>query len=186
MRKIILSLALILSVGAVTYGVTKAIFTSQAVMGVNTFATGTLQVRLNGQAHLTGFTFSPAAPGDCKTGQFGVNNYGAPYFGGPSNLDAKELVISAEQDGGDTGLYNALTVKVEANRGWPDWMLVYDTDPLNGLFEEDLLQPRWTELIPGSSEDVRYEVCLPADADSSLQGKTALFNFVVDAYNPHR
>lgn len=186
MKKIILSLALILSVGAVTYGATKAIFSSQAVMGANTFATGVLQIRLNGQTQLTGFKFTPAAPGDCTTGQFSVNNYGAPWFGGPSTLAAKELVISAVQDGGDADLYNALTVKIEANVGWPTWMDVYGTAALSGLTNGDLLGVRWDELAPGNSEDVRYTVCLPTTADDTLQGKEAKFNFVIDAYNPHR
>ncbi len=186
MKKIILSLALILLLGAVTYGTTKAVFSSSAVMGVNTFATGTLQIRLNGETQLTGFTFGPAAPGDCTSGQFGVNNYGAPYFGGPSNLAAKELVISAvETAGSDTSLFNALTLKIEANRGWPNWMQVYNSW-LNGMNQADLLSPNWPSLAAGDSEDVRYTVCLPVTADSTLQGKEAKFNFVVDAYNPKR
>ena len=185
MKRLILSLALVLGLASLSYGVTKAIFSSQAVKGVNTFSSGVLEIRLNGQTTLTGFTFEPAAPGDCTSGQFGVNNYGAPWFGGPSNLAAKELVIASDEDSGDTDLYEYLTVKIEANRGWPEWMPVYD-GLLKDLDDGDLLTPRWTDLAPGNSEDVRYEVCLPSDAGDALQGKTTEFNFVVDAYNPHR
>lgn len=185
MKRLLLSLTIVLGLASLTFGVTRAIFSSQAVKGINTFSTGTLEIRLNGESTLTGFTFSPAAPGDCATGQFGVNNFGAPYFAGPSNLTAKELVISAVYVGGDAGLFNTLTVDIEANRGWPTWMNVFEGN-LNALNQKDLLTPNWTELIPGSSEDVKYSVCLPANASSGLQGKTTEFNFVVNAYNPHR
>ncbi len=185
MKRIIASLAMIVAVGTVLIGATFAVFSSQAAVEGNTFATGELEIRVNGQASIPGFNFSNAAPGDCKVGQFGVNNYGAPYFAGPSTLPAKELVVSSAKTSGSNMLYNALNVKVEANRGWATKMLVYE-GPLSGLSEDDLLAPRWTELIAGSSEDVYYEVCLPASAGDALQGKSTTFDFVIDAYNPVR
>src|SRR3989344_5643339 len=143
-----------------------------------------LEIGLNGQESLGGFTFSNAAPGDCKTGQFGVNNFGAPWFAGPSTLAAKELVISYLYQQGDTPLYELLTAKIEANRGWPIRMLVYN-GLLKDLSEADLLTPNWTELAAANSEDVFYEICLPVSADNSVMGKSATFDFLVDAYNPH-
>ena len=185
MKKTLLSLGLILLVVGVMAGATWAIFSSQAKVDNNTFATGTLEIRLNGQQSLGGFTFSNAAPGECKEGTFGVNNYGAPWFAGPSTLPAKELVMGSLQDGGDTGLYNALTIKVESNVGWPTRMFVYEGS-LSGLSNADLLTPRWTELSAGNSIDVFYKVCLPVSADNLLMGKSATFDFLIDAYNPHR
>ena len=185
LKKIILSVGLILLVIGVVAGATYAIFSDQAIQNDNTFATGTLEIRLNGQESLGGFTFSNAAPGDCKTGQFGVNNFGAPWFAGPSTLAAKELVISSLYQSGDTPLFNALTAKIEANRGWPTRMLVYD-GALSGLSEGDLLDGRWTDLAAGNSEDVYYEICLPLSADNTLMGKSTTFDFLVDAYNPVR
>lgn len=185
MKKILLSVFTAFVAVVVVAGATAAVFSSTATVEDNTFATGELEIRINGSSSITGFTFGNAAPGDCISGQFGVNNYGLPWFVGPSTLDAKELVISSANATGDTDLYDALEVTIEANRGWPTRMAVY-SGALNGAFEEDLLSPRWTELIPGSSEDVYYNVCLPITAGDDLQGKSTTFDFVVDAYNPVR
>ena len=170
-------------VGAITIGATSAVFTSQATVENNTFATGVLEIRVNGQPSISGFNFTNAAPGDCKIFQHNVNNYGAPWFAGPSTLDAKSLTASAvQQDGGSTYLFDKLVVTVEANRGWQTWMPVYSGN-LSALTSADLLSPRWTSLIPGSSEDVKYTVCLPDDADNTYQGLSTTFDFVVDATN---
>lgn len=183
MKKILISVMTIAVVGAIAVGATSAVFTSQAKVDNNTFATGVLEVRINGQPSIAGFTFTNAAPGDCKSGQFGVNNWGAPWFAGPSTLAAKSLKISAAYDSNSAPLYNKLNITVEANRGWATRMPVYN-GPLNGLTNADLLAPRWTDLIPGSSEDVYYNVCLPVDADNSYQGLSTTFDFLVDATNP--
>ena len=183
--RILRSLAIIGAVAALTVSATWAVFSSKASVAGNTFATGTLEIRINGQSSITGFNFTNAAPGDSISGQFGVNNYGAPWFAGPSTLAAKELVISKANVSGDTGLFDALQVKIEANRGWPTRMLVYEGS-LSGLLEKDLLSPRWADLIAGSSEDIYYQVWLPSSAGDDLQGKSTTFDFVVDAYNPHR
>jgi len=178
--KILKSLVIVLAMVAMVAGATSSVFTSQATVNNNTFATGALEIRINGQASIPGFNVANAAPGDSKSGQFGVNNYGAPSFAGPSTLSAKTLTVSAVQDGGSTYLYNKLEVVVEANRGWATWMPVY-SGSLSGLSNADLLSPRWTELIAGSSEDVRYTVTLPLDADNTYQGLSTTFDFVVDA-----
>lgn len=178
--KILKSLVIVLAMVAMVAGATSSIFTSQASVAGNTFATGTLEIRIDGQASIPGFNVTNAAPGDSKSGQFGVNNYGAPWFAGPSTLSAKTLKVSAVQTGGSTPLYDKLEVVVEANRGWPTWMPVY-SGPLSGLSNKDLLAPRWTELIAGSSEDVKYTVTLPLDADDTYQGLSTTFDFVVDA-----
>lgn len=183
MKKILLSTMTIAIVGAVAVGATSAVFTSQATVDNNTFATGILEVRVNGQPTIAGFNFVDAAPGDCTTFQHNVNNYGQPWFAGPSTLDAKTLTVSSSYDSGSGYLYNKLDVTVGADRGWGSWMPVY-SGPLNGLSGADLLSPRWTELIPGSSEDVQYTVCLPTDANDSYQGLSTTFDFVIDATNP--
>lgn len=185
MRRTAISLLSIAALLSTVAGATWAVFSSSAKQADNTFATGTLEIRLNGKAVLPGFEFKNAAPDQCISGQFGVNNYGAPFFAGPSTLAAKEMVISAAKTAGDDDLFGALTVNIQANRGWPTWMDVFDGS-LNSLTEKDLLTPRWSDLAAGNSEDVKYEVCLPKDAGNDLMGKSVTFDFVVDAYNPHR
>jgi predicted ribosomally synthesized peptide with SipW-like signal peptide len=183
MKKIIFSVMTIAVVGALTVGATSAVFSSTATVENNTFATGTLEIRVNGQPTIAGFNYTNAAPGDCQVFQHNVNNYGQPWFAGPSTLDAKSLTVSALQDGGSNDLFDKLVVDVEANRGWPTWMPVYSGN-LNALTNANLLSPRWTSLIPGSSEDVKYTVCLPLDADNTYQGLSTTFDFVVTGTNP--
>jgi predicted ribosomally synthesized peptide with SipW-like signal peptide len=185
MKRIILSSLFIFALLAGLAGATYAVFSDSAVMGANTFATGVLEIRVNGQPTVAGFSMTNAAPGACQQGQFTVNNYGAPFFAGPSTLAARELVLRVDGVIGDEDLFDELSLKVEANRGWPEWMGVYD-DPLSALVEGDLLGTRWSELAPGHSHDVRYEVCLSASAGNELQGKTTSFDFIIDAYNPVR
>ena len=180
MLKIAKSLVVIAAVAALAVGATSAVFTSQAKVEGNTFATGILEIRINGSSSIPGFNVTNAKPGDTKSGQFGVNNYGAPWFAGPSTLAAKTLKVKAVQTGGSAYLYNKLDIVVEANRGWGTWMPVY-SGPISGLATGDLLDGRWAELAAGDSEDVRYVVTLPLDADDSYQGLLTTFDFVVDA-----
>lgn len=178
--KIAKSLVIISAVAALTVGATSAVFTSSASVTGNTFATGTLEIRINGQASIPGFNVANAIPGSSQSGQFGVNNYGAPWFAGPSTLAAKTLKVAAVQTGGSAYLYNGLQIVVEANRGWATWMPVY-SGPLSGLTAGDLLDGRWADLAAGNSEDVRYTVSLPIGADNSYQGLSTTFDFVVTA-----
>ena len=183
MLRIIKSLLVIVAVAAVAAGATGAYFSDTATIANNTFSTGTLDIRVNGSNNVTGATFSPMAPGqNGNSPQYEINNYGAPHFAGLSNLTAKVLTLTATScnDGG-LGLCGLLKIKVEVNRGWATWQVAYNGD-LSGLANTDLLHPNWTELIPGSSESMRYTVWLPDTGgdQSSLMGKTATWDFVVE------
>lgn len=186
MKRILMSLVVILAAVSAVAGATKAVFSDEAVMGANTFSTGTLEVRINGQPAVEGFNFSPAAPGDCKSGQFTVSNYGAPFFSGPSTLTAKQLTISTPQvEGSDSDLYNALEISIDKCAGSCE--SVATNASLDSVDNSNLLMSWYSGgLIAGSSETIQYNVCLPdSEGDqNSLQGKTAMFNFVVNASNP--
>jgi predicted ribosomally synthesized peptide with SipW-like signal peptide len=179
--KIAKSLIVIVAVLAVAAGATAAVFTSQATVTGNTFATGTLEIRINGQSSIPGFSFLNAAPGDCKSGQFSLQNYGLPWFAGPSTLSAKTLNMSAAQTGGNTYLFDGLTIHMTKDAGGPPediW-----NSNLNTLINRDALVSYYHPggLIPGSSETINYNVCLPLSADSSYQGLSTTFSFVADA-----
>jgi len=184
-KRILASLAVIFAVAAIATGATFGVFSSQAKKVNNTFSTGILQIRINGSSSVGGFTITNAVPGTCESGQFDVQNYGAPWFAGPSTLAAKQLVISAQKTVGDDVLWNALNVKIENCAGPCE--TAHD-GMLNALFEKDLLMSWYAAggLIPGNSETIKYNVCLPASAGNEVQGKTVTFDFVVDAYNPVR
>jgi predicted ribosomally synthesized peptide with SipW-like signal peptide len=180
------SLLTIVAVAALAAGATGAYFTSAVNIEDNQFASGTLQIAVNGQpSSIEGFTFGPAAPGYSETRQFNVNNYGPPYFGGPSNLTARRLTLSLGDISDDAGmsadLFNVLRLKVEINRGWATYEQVYD-GTLHGFSPIDLFGTRYTELIPGSSEDVKITVTLPSGNydQNVLMGQLAEWDFVVE------
>jgi len=183
MLKIIKSLFVIVAVSAVAAGATGAYFTDSATIAGNTFSTGVLEIRVNGEPSIIGANFSPMAPdqiGDSP--EYDINNYGAPSFAGPSNLSAKRLLLTAGNHNDDgSGLWGAVRVKIEVNRGWDTWQ-----EAFNGRLADvryiDLLSPRWTELAPGDSERIRYQIWLPNSdySQESRMGKTLTWDFVVE------
>jgi predicted ribosomally synthesized peptide with SipW-like signal peptide len=104
MTRITKSLLVITAMALLTVGATVAIFSSTATLDDNTFATGTLDIRINGSSSAPGFNIANAAPGTSTTKVFSLQNYGAPWFAGPSTLPAKELAVSAPEDSGDSDL----------------------------------------------------------------------------------
>ena len=182
MLRILKSLLVITAVAVIGVGATSAYFSDTATIAENTFSTGILDVRVNGQDSMIGATFAPMAPGQIgNSPEYHINNYGAPWFAGDSNLTAKYLALSAVNcDGEGTHLCSLLKIKVEVNRGWSTWQTAYDGS-LIGLSHADLLAPRWTELAPGDSEMMRYTITLPDRGNQNgLMGKTATWNFVVE------
>ena len=183
MLKIVKSLVVIALVGAFAASATGAYFSDTATITQNTFSTGTLEIRVNGQPSVVGATFAPMAPDQIgNSPQYEINNYGLPWFAGPSNLTAKSLSLAVvnPNDSG-SGLWDKVMVTVEVNRGWPTWQQAY-TGKLKDMGTVGLLAPRWTDLIPGSSESLRYHVWLPNELgdQSSLMGKTLTWDFVVE------
>lgn len=179
---------------------TWAYFKDQAVLGTNTYATGILEIRLNGQEKLPGFNVTNAYPGLVASKVFTLSNYGAPYFPGPSTLDAKGLTATSKETAGDNDLYNALVARLYANAGWGGCSNagvafvsgkgceVYN-GPLRDMSEEDILHAtQWgvhPSLIPGNSFTMTFEVELPETGvdQSALMGKSSSFDLLVDAYH---
>jgi len=183
MIKIIKSLFTIVAVFAIAAGSTSAYFSSKATVANNTFSTGVLDIRVNGEPTLAGAVYSPAVPGEIfHSPVYQINNYGSPYFDGSSTLSAKKLMIrTVNQNDFGSGLWNAVRIKVEVNRGWPTWMEAYN-GPLYGLSDTDLLNPRWSELAPGNSESLRYEITLPDNGgdQSAFMGKILTWDFEIE------
>ena len=199
-KKILLSIGTILLVVGVVSGATWAYFHDQAVLGDNTYATGTLEIRLNGQESLPGFSFTNAAPGDVASKVFTLSNYGAPHFAGPSTLDAKGLTATAANASGDTDLYNELVARLYTNVGWggcsnPGVTFVSGKgcEVYNGLLKdmsaEDILHAtQWgthPSLVPGNAFTMTFEVELPETHtdQGALMGKSTTFDLLVDAYS---
>lgn len=62
MFRIVKSLVVIAVIGAFAASATGAYFSDTATITRNTFSTGTLEIRVNGQPSVVGATFSPMAP----------------------------------------------------------------------------------------------------------------------------
>lgn len=180
--KIVKSLVVILAMMALVAGATGAYFSSNARIFDNTFSSGILEVRVNGQPAITGANFTPLAPGQIgNSPEYHINNYGQPWFNGPSNLSAKKLSLAVRGYDQNSVLWDKLMIKVEVNRGWPTWQQAYE-GKLSAMGNVDLLSPRWTELAPGDSQMLRYQIWLPSeDIDQSdLMGRTASWDFIVE------
>lgn len=179
--KILKSLVIIGVVAALTISATGAIFTSQAKVTGNTFATGTLEIRINGQASIPGFNVTNAAPGDTYNGNFNIQNWNAAQFGGNSTLPAKSLKLSAVRTSVPTvpaDLWDVLKVKVDSTVGWNN-VTVYD-GKLKNLMNKEILLPG-NEFPAGWTMPMSYTVTLPSSAGNEYQGLSATFDFVVDA-----
>ena len=180
MLRIAKSLSMIAIVAALAIGATSAVFTSQASVTSNTFATGTLQIRVDGQASIPGFTFTNAAPGDSVSGSFTLQNYGAPWFAGPSTLPARSILMSVDHVGGSGGLFNSLQIEMTKSSGSTE---VLYSGPLNAFYNKDALMS-WLHpagLAAGNSETINYTITLPSTIGNALQGTSTNFDFVARA-----
>lgn len=179
--KILKSLVIVFAMVAMVAGATSSVFTSQATVAGNTFATGTLEIRIDGQASIPGFNVVNAAPGTCQSGQFTLENYGAPWFSGPSTLPAKTLTMSSANTAGSLYLYDGLTINITMNAGGPPETIWNGN--LNAFLNKDALISYYhpAGLAAGNSETINYEVCLPWSADNSYQGLSTTFDFVANA-----
>jgi predicted ribosomally synthesized peptide with SipW-like signal peptide len=201
MKKILASLAIIVAVSSVAVGATKAYFTDQANLDNNTFATGILEIRLDGQEVLPGLSVTAAAPGTQGEKIFTLSNYGPPHFGGPSTLDAKGLTVSVANATGDSGLYSALWAKLYANADWGGCSNP-GTNPyvagkgctvynglLSALSNEDILMATQWGLHPvlahGNSFTMTLDIELPETHtdQGALMGKSTTFDLLFNAYS---
>jgi hypothetical protein len=181
MFRIAKSLFVVLALAVATTCATSAVFTAQAKMTSNTFATGVLEIRINGLLNAPGFTYTNAAPGDSKSGQFTLSNYGAPWFAGPSTLAAKVLTLKAVRTSGDVDLFNKLTINITKDAGGTPEVIY--SGSLGSFNAHDALVSYYhaNGLIPGSSETIRYTVTLPENAGNGYMGASTTFDFVADA-----
>jgi predicted ribosomally synthesized peptide with SipW-like signal peptide len=185
MKKIIASLTVIVLVALISVGATVAYFSDTATITGNTFSTGTLEIRVNGEPSVVGASFTGVAPGDMKVSPvYGIQNFGPPWFGGPSNLTANSMYLTvANPDDGGSGLWQEVKVKIEVGR----LSGVMQHELYNGLLKDmgtlDLFGGHWSSLIAGSTQDMKYTVWLPETGlnQNTLMGKTLTWDFVIEA-----
>lgn len=175
MKRILMSLLMVITIGALTAGATRAYFSDTASVTQNTFATGTLEIRVNDQPSIAGYSFTPIAPGGQTIWSHNVAN------GWSSNLIANKLLLNITSPNDfESGLWSVVNIKVEASRDNINWYQAY-SGPINGLHDVDLLMG-WLSLTPGTYEYLRYTLTLPETGDdqSALMGKTMTWNFAIE------
>jgi hypothetical protein len=163
MSKIIKRLLIIVGLLLIMLSATYAVWTDQAILGNNDFATGSLQISTTPATAL--FTAANIFPGWSETKSLSVNNDGSA----PLNY-----TFLTTKSGTSTVLYNSdfFHLKVGTTSGAGD---LYDGPVRSGSF----ITPR--SLALGSSETLYVTVSLANDAGNDLQNKTATVNFVFDA-----
>ncbi|HRI05687.1 MAG TPA: TasA family protein [Candidatus Dojkabacteria bacterium] len=193
MKRILASLVTIALLGALAAGATFAVFTDQEVLGSNTVATGTLALTLNHSAGKP-YSISNAYPGYVGSWEhIDIFNAGTLPFEG---------YLSFNKTGGDTGLYNELTMKIETAGGdglcntndfaenliyngkvsafTPQtlvsslnyWHLANEDDASGS--PADNIRSNWTERLC-------QQVGVDVSAGNSIMGKSVTFSEVVDA-----
>lgn len=185
MLRIVKSLMVIAVVGAVAVSATGAYFSDTATIAKNTFSTGTLEIRVNGEESILGANFGNMAPGQQMTSDV----YRIRNFNPPSNLTAGVLTLKVKSgsvvDDSSNALWNNVKIRVEAKRFFsPNWTVVYADGKLRDLGTVNLLTP----LEPAGNFDInrveqlRYTMWLPDSGanQNTMMGKTLTWDFVVE------
>ncbi len=189
MKKIILSLVVITLMTASSIGATRAYFSDTATITGNTLSTGALELRVNGEPTVVGATFTGVVPVDgfedgSVSPVYALQNYGPPWFAGPSSVDAKSLVLNVENanDNG-SGLWQKVMIRIEVGRLSGAMEHTVYEGKLEDLIDVDLFAGHWSELIVGSTQDMRYTVYLPESGSDqgSLMGSELTWDFVIEA-----
>ena len=184
--KIVKSLVVILAMAAMVVGSTGAIFTDQELIRGNTFAAGTLDIKMS-KGYDNPLSAQNMAPGEVKSARYEVLNIGT--------LPVGKVTVSAVNPTGSPELFEKLEVLVERiiRPGYPDEhnetvfsgklkdlagqgnLLWYDITGPNNLPDGVLDMPHgW-----GVRADI--SVSLPADADNNYQNLSAGWDLVFDA-----
>jgi len=192
MKKILLSLVMIILAGSVVVGATSAVFSDQGSVAGNTIATGTLDLSLNKSAGKP-FSIASAYPGYWSGWEhMDVYNSGSLPF---------EAEMTLNMTGGSGALWNEVMIEMETS-GWdsicnngdggeamiysgyanafPAGMTVSDIAYWHLANEDDGSGPP-DNIRAGWSERVCQRVGINAGAGNAVQNTSVTFDEVVDA-----
>lgn len=188
MKKIFISLLLILSVGAVAIGATQAYFTDTQTVTNNIMTAGKVDIDLRGAANhrivldTTQSFRGGLVPGSYDPTLFNLSVYNKGW--GSSTIPVKYRMSSQFVSESKTGYWDHLLVIVRHSyAGRPDpasWPVVYEglLKDLNvnsiDNFIADFLEPNITH-------EFYFQYGLDSPAGNIYQGANAQFNIVVDA-----
>lgn len=179
--KIVKSLVVILAMAALVAGSTGAIFTDQELIQGNTFAAGTLDIKMS-KGYDNPFSAQNMAPGEVKSARYEVLNIGT--------LPVGKVTVSAVKPTGSLELFEKLDVLVERiiRPGYPD---EHNETVFNGKLKDlagqgnllwyDINNDGKLDMPSGWAVRADISVSLPADADNSYQNLSAGWDLVFDA-----
>ncbi len=184
MVKIAKSLITILAVAAVAAGATGAYFSDTATIAANSFETGKLEIRVNGQQTISGQHFYNMYPSDVDTA--------IPYIlsdsiMAESTLAAKTLQLNtANANDNGSGLWGATKIRVEVrdNIAYGPWTSAYEGD-ISSLNNVDLIHViGLSQLGPVSNQSIalRYQIWVPETGENqnSLMDKSMSWDFTIE------
>jgi predicted ribosomally synthesized peptide with SipW-like signal peptide len=176
MRKLFLSLAVIGITSAVAIGATSAFFSDTETSSANTFAAGSLDLKLdNGDQNVVKFTLANLRPGNQPTGYYMLKNAGS--LNGKLSLsnitvvDNENGITDPEQKAGDTTdtqgeLSSVLNVRIYVDNDKDGYFSTGDNMFYNGLVKD----------LPTSFSDLVVNKTLAPNAEARI-------NFVFDWWN---
>jgi hypothetical protein len=179
MKKILLSVATILAISAVTVGATRAYFTSSVSVPNITLATGTLHITDKSKDWMMPVTFTNLAPGSLVRKWVVIANDGS--------LDISSVTVSV------TDLNDPSNI-LGQTRGWTNSAVrVGDSDTVNQvqvgysdnalalLNNAPLLWTGHPVLHPGEWLTAQIQFIIPNNWGNEMQGKSASFNLMFHA-----
>jgi len=191
MKKIFLSLVVIVMASAAAIGATQAYFTAQGSSIGNTVAAGTIALHpgLNSGSIMAITGLEPGLfkynVGDPFTSDSGSHNLPMLHIQNMGTLTFKYRIYATFGGQSVGGFWDLLWVKAYRAEGsstnyvmkWEG--LLKDMDTNVGSFMSGV-----GDLAPGSSHDWRFDIGLDSTANNTYQGASSTFSFVVDATQP--
>ncbi len=168
MKKILISLLTIGIIATAGYGVTQALFSDEEVSGVNTFSTGTIDIKVNGQNpwnQTAGYTLSEMKPSYTGYIDFMIKNVGT----NPANVwktlesfaydDPNDTVSEpeCEAEGGGATWDNANPTPCPGRNAENDIDSVINYDMKVELYKPGGTEPVWWETIYLDSDEVKMD-----------------------------
>ncbi len=185
MFKIIKSIFAIVAVASIAAGSTSAYFSDTATITGNTFSTGKLEIRVDGQQTISGQHFHNNAPGDVRSS---VPVLVTDSLLSQSTLNAKKLLLSVKNVAGNPELKNATIIQVEAKKGISgSWTEIFDgqmsnLNELNILTGLGISELKPYNVINDQIIGLRYKIGVPESGSeqNSLMDKEMSWDFAIE------
>jgi len=188
MRKILTSLVMIVVVSASAVAATSAYFTSEVVLGANTFSTGTIVLTDTRESWMLPFSITNMKPGDWNRKWVNLTNAGT--------LDIDYLKVNKASVVDTSGLLGQINVSVSCKVGTSDPAFFTDDwgikptvaswfNNSNILDGPAYYRTAAGVLRPGETYVCNFDFSMPTTVGNPYQGQTATFDLVFTGEQTH-